>query len=115
MGTGNPGSGSGSQEGSNVLAFPTRTSGVSRRSVVWELEECERDLIAFQQAHSAIHTRVQEVKDEGRLLTLVDWSGTSAVMGSLDLSIHSIERTVDELKDIIRRIDKGEIANTDEA
>jgi len=49
------------------------------------------------------------------MMKLVDWSGTAAVMGSLDLSIHSIERTIEELKSILRQIDEGEIPNTDEA
>ena len=57
---------------------------------------------------------MQEVKDDGRLMKLVDWSGTSAVMGSLELSIHAIERVVDELRDILRRIDTGVIPDLDE-
>lgn len=47
-----------------------------------ELTEHEQDLVAFQKAYSFIHRRVQEVKDEGRMMKLVTWSGTSAVMGS---------------------------------
>lgn len=72
------------------------------------------DLLAFQEAYSAVHRRVQSVKDEGRMLRLVDWSGTSAVMGSLELSIHAMERAIDELRDILRRIDRGVIPNLDE-
>lgn len=48
------------------------------------------------------------------MMKLVNWSGTSAVMGSLELSIHAVERTVEELKDILRRIDNGVIPNLDE-
>ena len=47
-------------------------------------------------------------------MKLVSWSGTSAVMGSLELSIHAIERTVEELKDLLHRIDAGVIPNLDE-
>jgi hypothetical protein len=57
---------------------------------------------------------VVEVKDEGRLMTLVNWSGTSAVMGSLELAIHAMERTVEELRDILKRMDAGAIVNSDE-
>lgn len=47
-------------------------------------------------------------------MKLVDWSGTAAVMGSLELAIHSIERTVDELRGILARLDGGAIPNLDE-
>lgn len=79
-----------------------------------ELREHQADLKAFQDAYGCIHRRVQEVKDESQLLKLVDWSGTSAVMGSLELSIHSIERVVDELKRILANVDIGVIPNIDE-
>lgn len=48
------------------------------------------------------------------MMKLVNWSGTSAVMGSLELSIHAIERVVEELKSIRQRIDAGVIPNLDE-
>lgn len=35
-------------------------------------------------------------------------------MGALELSIHSIERVVDELQDILIRLDGGGIPNLDE-
>jgi hypothetical protein len=57
---------------------------------------------------------VQDVKDEGRMMKLVNWSGTAAVMGSLEMSIHAIERTLEELRDILLRIDRGAIPNLDE-
>ena len=103
-------------EGAQVLALPTRKQrdGISRRLVELELEEHNLDLSAFQTAYSTIHKRVVEVKDEGRLMTLVNWSGTSAVMGSLELTIHALERTVEELQDILKRMDAGAIVNSDE-
>lgn len=48
------------------------------------------------------------------MMKLVEWSGTSAVMGSLELSIHHIEHVVEELRDILQRIDDGVIPNLDE-
>lgn len=82
--------------------------------MVDELQEHELDLAAFTGAYSSIKRRVQEVKDHGRMLKLVEWSGTSAVMGSLELSIHAIERVVEELRDILKKIDSGVIPNLDE-
>jgi hypothetical protein len=103
-------------EGAQVLALPTRKQrdGISRRLVELELEEHKLDLTAFQTAYSTIHKRVADVRDEGRLMTLVNWSGTSAVMGSLELATHAIERTVEELRDILKRMDAGAIVNSDE-
>jgi hypothetical protein len=103
-------------EGAQVFALPTRKSrdGISRRQVELELQEHNLDLSAFSSAYSLIHQRVVEVKDEGRLMTLVNWSGTSAVMGSLELAIHAMERTVEELRDILKRMDAGAIVNSDE-
>jgi len=69
---------------------------------------------AFTGAYNRVHRRVQEVKDEGRLMKLVEWSGTSAVMGSLEMAIHAIERVVAELRDVLQRIDAGVIPNLDE-
>lgn len=82
--------------------------------ILLELTEHQKDLDAFQEAYNCIHRRVQAVKDEGQLMKLVNWSGTSAVMGSLEMSIHAIERTVEELKDILRRIDNRVIPDLDE-
>jgi hypothetical protein len=106
-------------EGGRVIAFPTGgvrsgpADGLSRSAVESELKEHEKDLAAFNDAYSCIHKRVQEVKDESQMMKLVNWSGTSAVMGSLEMSIHAIERTVSELRDILRRIDSGVIPDLD--
>ena len=63
-----------------------------------EIEEKSLDLNAFVQARDIIRARVLEVKDSTSPLTpLPNWSGTDAVLGSLDLAIHSMERTLVEL------------------
>lgn len=63
-----------------------------------ELEEKTLDLKAFVQARETIRARVLEVRDSQSPLTpLPNWSGTDAVLGSLDLAIHSMERTLEEL------------------
>ena len=107
----------GAAKGGTVVALPPRggvREGLSRKELVLELEEHKKDLRAFMRAYDVIHLRVVEVKDEARLLKLVEWSGTSAVMGALELSIHSIERVIEELKELIAKIDAGAILNTDE-
>lgn len=107
-------------QGGSVVAFPAGGScrrgnpGLHREHVVLELREHEQDLGAFTGAYNRVHRRVQEVKDEGRLMKLVEWSGTSAVMGSLEMAIHAIERVVAELRDVLQRIDAGVIPNLDE-
>lgn len=63
-----------------------------------EIEEKSLDLNAFVQARDIIRARVLEVRDSQSPLTpLPNWSGTDAVLGSLDLAIHSMERTLVEL------------------
>jgi len=63
-----------------------------------EIEEKSLDLHAFVQARDIVRARVQEVLDSTSPLTpLPNWSGTDAVLGSLDLAIHSMERTLVEL------------------
>lgn len=47
-------------------------------------------------------------------MKLVNWSGTAAVMGSLEMAITRIEGVVGELQSILQRIDSGVITNTDE-
>lgn len=105
----------GSPVGGEVVALPTRKarSGISRSFVELELSEHTKDLVAFKGAYSQIRARVVEVQDEGRLMKLVNWSGTSAVMGSLELTIHAIERTVEELRDLLKRLDAGAIFDSD--
>lgn len=64
-----------------------------------EIEEKSRDLAAFAKARAIVRERVLEVVDsKSRLTPLPEWGGTDAVLGSLDLSIHAMERTIAELK-----------------
>lgn len=106
---------SSSSMGGTVVALPTRNTrqGISKSFVELELAEHIKDLAAFKGAYSRIHARVLEVQDEGRLMKLVSWSGTSAVMGSLELTIHAIERTIEELRDLLKRLDAGAIFDSD--
>lgn len=74
-----------------------------------EVEEKSLDLQAFMQARDIIRKRVLEVSDSASQLTpLPQWSGTDAVLGSLDLSIHAIERTLEELQQELLKRDVEE-------
>lgn len=74
----------------------------SREELEKEISEMQKDLASFVSARDIIRNRVLEVRDAPRCLTtLPEWSGTDAVLGSLDLSIHAMERTIDELEALL--------------
>jgi hypothetical protein len=71
-----------------------------------EVEEKTLDWRAFSGAREIIRARVLEVKDSKSQLTpLPQWSGTDAVLGSLDLSIHAMERTLLELHELLKTVE----------
>lgn len=73
-------------------------SEFSRAELLAEIDEKSKDLDAFIKARDLVRARVLEVSDSPSKLTpLPHWSGTDAVLGSLDLVCHSIERTLSEL------------------
>lgn len=75
----------------------------SRAQIIAEIAEKSADLTAFSEAREIIRRRVMEVKDSSCQLTpLPNWSGTDAVLGSLDLAIHAMERTLDELRHLLQ-------------
>lgn len=105
----------GFEEGNGDAAFPSgRMCSLSRRDVAAELREHLEDLRAFRTSYEIVRQRVQSLKDEGRMMKLVSWSGTSAVMGSMEMAIHAIERVIAELRGLVKRIDSGDIPNSDE-
>lgn len=70
-----------------------------------EIDEKSRDCRAFSEAREIVRRRLLEVRDsQSKLTPLPYWSGTDAVLGSLDLAIHSMERTIMELKDLKEKI-----------
>lgn len=80
----------------------------SREELEAELAEKTRDLEVFVEARDKIRMRVIELRDsKSRLTPLPQWSGTDAVLGSLDLSIHAMERTIAELKQFLAASEKG--------
>jgi hypothetical protein len=72
---------------------------LTRNELLLEIDEKSKDLQVFLQARDLIRQRVIELVDSQSSLTpLPQWSGTDAVLGCLDLAVHSIERTLDELR-----------------
>lgn len=70
-----------------------------------ELAEKTKDLETFVLARDLVRKRVREVADSSfrsELTPLPSWSGTDAVLGSLDLCIHAMERTIEEIKQLLK-------------
>ena len=93
----------------------TRKNRLSLKFLEQEKSELEKDLIVFIRSYDILRRRVVDSEDHGpnRVPTLRQWSGTCAVMGSLELSIHSIERSVEEYNTLISKIHSGDIENSD--
>jgi hypothetical protein len=76
---------------------------ITLREVEAEIAEKTADWKAFSDARELIRRRVLEVRDsQSRLTPLPTWAGTDAVLGSLDLAIHAMERTILELEELRR-------------
>jgi len=88
---------------------------LSLKELIREREELRKDLIAWTQAYDILCKRVRESSEleTPRNPPLHVWSGSRAVLGSLELTIHAIERTIEEHGELIRRVQSGEIANKD--
>ncbi len=72
---------------------------VTRKEILREIEESKKDFDTFSQARDKIRSRVLDVADSApRLLPFTQWSGTDAVLGTLDLVCNAIERTIEDLK-----------------
>lgn len=79
---------------------------MSRTEIDAEIFEKTEDLTAFTAARDIIRARVLAVRDSDLSLTpLPHWSGTDAVLGSLDLAIHAMEGTLRELREWRAKID----------
>lgn len=79
----------------------------TRPQLLAEIEEKSLDLRAFSEARAIIRQRVLEVQDSQSPLTpLPQWAGTDAVLGSLDLAIHAMERTLEELRQLERQAEE---------
>lgn len=87
-------------------------------SLFWlkrEQNELQRDRHAFASALDLLRKRILESNDVAipRHPLLHEWSGTRAAVGSLEMALHSVERTLEEINSIILAIDNNEVLNTD--
>lgn len=87
---------------------------LSLSSLLKEREELRKDYVSFSGAYDLICMRLNEcAESEPRNPPLHQWSGSRAVCGTLEMSIHAIERTIEEHNELIRKIEAGEIRNLD--
>lgn len=89
--------------------------GLSLSDLRREKEELQKDYEAFSRAYDLITRRILESNEAQppREPSLHTWSGSRAVVGSLELVIHAVQRTIEEHELFIRRIQEGEIRNND--
>lgn len=80
-----------------------------------ELKELRKDRHAFASALDYLQQRVIESNetDIPRRPLLHEWSGTRAAIGSLEMALHAIERTIGELDRLIYSINNREIIDLD--
>lgn len=68
-----------------------------------EIGELRSDQFAFKRAYDLVHKRIVESNDFGeRLLDPMNWAGTQAVLSTLILVIHHVERQKQELMEIAK-------------
>lgn len=93
----------------------THANGLSLSALKAELAELKKDLQSFSEAYDILCKRMIESNEtpRARRPLLHEWSGSRAVVGSLEMSIHAIERVLHETAHLIERIEAGEIRNTD--
>ncbi len=80
-----------------------------------EREELLRDRYAFATSLDILQKRILESNDTDvpRRPLLHEWSGSRASVGSLEMALHAIERTLDETNQLILAIENGEVLDTD--
>lgn len=90
-------------------------TALSLKELLREREEIHKDWHAFMAAYDLLRQRIIESNElqPPRAPLLHQWSGSSAVCGSLELSLHAIERTRDEYDRLIKLVESGELPNAD--
>ena len=91
------------------------SQALSLKELTNERDELRKDLIAWKQAYDILGRRLRESSELGRPRNppLHQWSGSRAVLGSLEMAIHAIERTVEEYGELNNKIQRGDIPNID--
>ncbi len=80
-----------------------------------ELEELRKDRNAWVQALLILKTRIEDSNEltVPRRPLLHEWSGSRAVVGSLEVTLNQINHTIEEVKSLIYRIENGELKDSD--
>lgn len=80
-----------------------------------EREELRRDRHAFVTSLDVMKRRILESNDSEipRSPLLHEWSGTRAVVGSLEMALHAVERTLAEVDKLIESIEVGDMTDLD--
>lgn len=80
-----------------------------------EKVELQKDLFAFKQAYNTLRKRLLETSETHpeRSQALERWCGTWACIGSLELSLTSIGKQIEEVIQHIDQIHTGQIENSD--
>jgi hypothetical protein len=87
--------------------------GYSLSALEAEIAELRKDYQAFGKAYDLMRQRLLESNETPRTPELHTWSGTRAVVGSLEMAIHAVERTILEYDALIQKVRLGELENTD--
>lgn len=90
-------------------------SGFSLSWLQREREELRRDRHTFATCLDLMKNRCVESNETEipRTPLLHQWSGTQAVVASLEMALHAVERTLEEVNSFILAIEKGEVMNVD--
>ena len=87
---------------------------LSLSKILRVMEELHNDLLAFKGSYDVIRKRVDEsINSPRNYPPLYKWSGTRAVMGSLEMSILQIEQNIEQYGVAINMVRSGEIENSD--
>jgi hypothetical protein len=90
-------------------------SGFSLSWLMRERKELQRDRHAFALALDTLKKRIMESSetDIERRPLLHEWSGTRAVVGSLEMALHATERALEETNQLILSIENGDTVDSD--
>jgi len=90
-------------------------SSLSLSKLLEERGELQKDLIAFSNAFDCIRKRIEESLNSPRTHPpLYKWSGSRAVVGSLEMSIQIIRQNIEEYGEAINHVRSGAVDNSDE-
>lgn len=83
--------------------------GQSLTALKRERDELLRDRTAFASALDILQKRILESNETEipRQPLLHTWSGTRACVGSLEMALHAVERTIDQVEQMIYALEAG--------